>query len=57
METLSVPSILHSAYLFNLGLTVDAKIMFNNRLTVSWGGQPIGVMKMDPINVVSDIRA
>ncbi|KAG1742190.1 hypothetical protein EDB19DRAFT_1702736 [Suillus lakei] len=35
----------------------DATITFNNGLTVSWGGQPIGVMKMDPVNVVGDVGA
>lgn len=32
-------------------------ITFNNGLTVSWGGQPIGVMKLDPVNVVGDVGA
>ncbi|KAG2131418.1 uncharacterized protein EDB93DRAFT_1255529 [Suillus bovinus] len=35
----------------------DATITFNNGLTVSWGGQPIGVMKIDPVNVVGDVGA
>ncbi|KAG2368054.1 hypothetical protein BDR07DRAFT_1391769 [Suillus spraguei] len=35
----------------------DAIITFNNGLTVSWDGQPIGVMKMDPVNVVGDVGA
>ncbi|KAG1762129.1 hypothetical protein EDD22DRAFT_1029175 [Suillus occidentalis] len=35
----------------------DAIIMFNDGLTISWGGQPIGVMKMDPVNVIGDVRA
>lgn len=51
------PSIPLSPSLFNLVLTVDATITFNNGLTVSWGGQPIGVMKMDPVNVVGDVGA
>ncbi|KAG1896026.1 uncharacterized protein F5891DRAFT_1165745 [Suillus fuscotomentosus] len=35
----------------------DATITFNNGLTVSWGGQLIGMMKMDPVNVVGDVGA
>ncbi|KAG1761975.1 hypothetical protein EDD22DRAFT_893760 [Suillus occidentalis] len=35
----------------------DAVITFNDGLTISWGGQPIGVMKMDPVNVVGDVGA
>lgn len=38
-------------------LIVDAIITFNDGLTISWGGQPIGVMKMDPVNVVGDVGA
>jgi hypothetical protein len=50
-------SIHRLAYLFDITLTVDAIITFNNGLTVSWGGQPIGVMKLDPVSVVGDVGA
>jgi hypothetical protein len=50
-------SIRRLAYLFDITLTVDAIITFNNGLTVSWDGQPIGVMKLDPVSVVGDVGA
>jgi len=36
---------------------VDATITFNNGLTVSWGGQSIGTMKLDPVGIVGDVGA
>lgn len=50
LSVLSVHSCLTS-------LIVYATITFNDGLVISWGGQPIGVMKMDPVNVVGDVGA
>ncbi|KIJ67573.1 hypothetical protein HYDPIDRAFT_180379 [Hydnomerulius pinastri MD-312] len=35
----------------------DATISFGNGLTVSWNGQPLGVMKLSDVNVVGDVGA
>jgi len=37
--------------------TVDATIAFPSGLTVSWGGQPLGNIKMDSVKVVGDVGA
>lgn len=36
---------------------VDAKITFNQGLTVSWSGKPLGKMNLDPVDVVGDVGA
>ncbi|KAG2752775.1 hypothetical protein P692DRAFT_20871091 [Suillus brevipes Sb2] len=35
----------------------DATITFNDGVVISWGGQPIGLMKIDPVHVVGDVGA
>jgi len=50
-------SLYWSIYPFNIIFTVDATITFNDGLIVSWGGQPIGVMRLDPVSIVGDVGA
>ncbi|TFY75371.1 hypothetical protein EWM64_g8642 [Hericium alpestre] len=35
----------------------DALISFGNGLTISWSGQPLGSLKMPPINITGDVGA
>lgn len=41
----------------SLRRVVDAKISFNQGLTVVWAGKPIGNMKLTDVDVVGDVGA
>ena len=38
-------------------VVVDAKIVFNSGLTISWAGRPLGTIKMPDVDLTGDVGA